>query len=163
MCVSQALQPQEYVPLLLSMYQVVTMSRASTLPSMQLLPEVHLSINIHTHTPHTHTHTHTRTHAHTHTCTHAHTLKLMCILYISIGEVITILCPTVHCVRVLLCPALLMSVQVLGKLNEVIINCKALPKEVRIHIHVHILWEPCTPFHTYVNTAAETDGPSTGI
>ena len=36
----QALQPQECVPLLLSVYEVYTMSRASTNIAKQLLPEV---------------------------------------------------------------------------------------------------------------------------
>ena len=36
----QDLQPQECVPLLLSIYQVYTMSRASTSTAKQLLPEV---------------------------------------------------------------------------------------------------------------------------
>ena len=37
---SQALQPQECVPLLLSVYEVYTMSRSSTNIARQLLPEV---------------------------------------------------------------------------------------------------------------------------
>ena len=104
------------------------------------------------------------TYTHTHTHTDTHTLKLRCILYIrgnyrtesysALYKSVAVSCIIMNC---------MMSVQVLGKLNDVIINCKALPMEVRIHI-IHVsLWEPCTPFHTYVNTTAETDGPRTGI
>lgn len=38
--IPQDLQPQESVPLLLSVYEVVTLSHTSTLPSRLLLPEV---------------------------------------------------------------------------------------------------------------------------
>ena len=73
---SQNLALQDAPLLLLAFYQKATLSRAKTLSSRQLLPEV-LHVYIYTHTrTYTGTHMHPHAHTHTHTHTHMHILTL---------------------------------------------------------------------------------------